>query len=201
MIGRAELLDHPRSQQVHEHEKNRAGRHHQQRQVALGKTEAGGCLRLGCLRRKQGRCEYRRNGGGREMNWWLQVFRPGTLGAVERGEHRIGKAIIERMPSMRQLSRSTRESVSASSQRCRKPVRAQYPEKPEVTSSVACTGGASPELARHTMARPSARAMAAPLARVKVRARSAINCSAASRLDPFASTSRCTADKAASVVV
>ena len=55
---------------------------------------------------------------------------------------RMGAASRERMPRARQLSRSTRSSVSASSQRDNFPDRTHSPEKPEPTCRAAPKGGA-----------------------------------------------------------
>src|SRR5712691_7766060 len=66
---------------------------------------------------------------------------------------RTGAASIDRIQRARQLSRSTRSSVSVSSQRNILTVRTHSPEKPEPTCKVAPTGGAlGPALARQAMA-------------------------------------------------
>jgi len=63
---------------------------------------------------------------------------------------RTGAARIERTPSRRQLSRSTRGSTSASSHLKALPSRKHSPESPEFTSSrVPSAGALSPTLARH----------------------------------------------------
>ncbi len=89
---------------------------------------------------------------------------------------------MERVPRRRQTCRSTRRSVSESSQRTMPPVRRQAPENPEFGSSRAPVSGATvPAEARQTMAFPSASAIATPSAPVSVRARSATSCSTSSR--------------------
>ena len=91
----------------------------------------------------------------------------------------MGAASTERSPSARQFSRSTRLSVSVSSQRKSFPLRTHSPENPEPICSRVPVGGASgPELALHTINSGSAAtsAIAAPEARVILCARAAINC-------------------------
>ena len=111
---------------------------------------------------------------------------------------------MERMPRARQLSGSTRSSVSVSSQRNILPVRTHSPEKPEPTCKVAPTGGAlGPALARQIMVPGSlaARAIAAPEARSRDCEREAIRERTASRSEPWDSASRCTAEAAVRVSV
>jgi hypothetical protein len=84
---------------------------------------------------------------------------------------------MERTPRARQVSRSTLSSTSESSQRSNLRARTHSPEKPDPIWSRAPTPGASePALATQIISSPREIAIAASVARVEVRACSAINC-------------------------
>ncbi len=120
------------------------------------------------------RCSTRSSASEKRFAWPEKTSRI----PIDFSPTRSGTASIDRMPSARQLSRSTRESVSVSSQRSEAPVFTHSPEKPEPICRRAPTGGASgPELARQTRnpGSSSASAMAAPEARTMLCARSATN--------------------------
>ena len=93
-----------------------------------------------------------------------------------------GITTTDAIPKARQLSRFTRGSFSASSH-CRIwRVRTLSPDSPESICRCAPSSGAdAPELAQQTMVSPWRSAMAAPDAPVMYWARSASNCSVASR--------------------
>jgi hypothetical protein len=77
-----------------------------------------------------------------------------------------GMTIMDSMPRRPQLSRSTRSSVSALSQRWVSPLRMHSAVRPALSCSRTPTSGAVPLAARHTKALPCLSAMAAPLAPV-----------------------------------
>ena len=88
-------------------------------------------------------------------------------------------------PEPRAGFRSTRGSISVSSQRSALPPRMHSPENPDCASTRVPSGGrAFPTLARHIIGPRSISAMAAPVPRKRVRARSLITRSALFRSGP-----------------
>ena len=93
-----------------------------------------------------------------------------------------GITMTDAIPRARQLSRFTRASFSASSQRKICLVRTLSPDRPEsICRRVPSSGADGPALARQSIFSPSRKAMAAPEAPVMYCARSASNCKVALR--------------------